>query len=172
MPAVNDVEVCSTVAVVPNGLNCSCPHPGIKPKVKMSYMDSMWYFGDQISFAGWKEDHRDDYPSPSDYPEHWIASHHKPVFGMTLDGKLFVSSADMFVIAGHYPHLTMKEFGKILFRDLHIKLMAMLEPPPGCVQIPLSCFSKPDRVGLPGPLGYDIFGLHEGWTAEKVEKLC
>jgi hypothetical protein len=45
----------------------------------------------------------------------------------------------------------------------------MFEPPPGCVQIPLECFAKPDRMGLPGPLGYDIFGPHEGWCAEKVE---
>jgi hypothetical protein len=168
MPAVKAVEVCSTVAVVPKGLNCSCPHPGNKPMVKMSYVNAMWYFGDQLSFAGWKDD-RDEYPSPNDYPEKWIGSHHTPVIGLTLDGKLYVSSADMFEIAGYYPHITMKQFMRIWFRDFNIKLMAMLEPPPDCVQIPRSCFSKPDRMGLPGPLGYDIFDLHEGWPAEKVE---
>jgi hypothetical protein len=167
MPAVNAVEVCSTVAVVPKGLKSSCPHPVNKPMVKMPYADFMWFYGDQISFAGSK-DERDDYPGPNDCPEKWIGSHHTPVIGLTLDGKLYVSSADMFEIAGHYPHLTMKEY-MIWFGDLKIKLMAMSEPPPDCVQIPRSCFSKPDRMGLPGPLGYNIFGLHEGWDIEKVE---
>jgi hypothetical protein len=171
MPAVNAVEVCSTVAVVPKGLKCSCPHPGNKPMVKMPFVgtgNAMLYFSHQLTFAGMKDD-SDEYPSPSDYPEKWIGSHHTPVIGLTLDGKLYVSSADMFEIAGHYPHITMKQFQRIWFGDLKIKLMAMSEPPPDCVQIPRSCFSKPDRMGLPGPLGYDIFGLHEGWPAEKVE---
>jgi hypothetical protein len=72
-------------------------------------------------------------------------------------------------IAPSYEHITMKEFMEIFFQDLKIKLVAMFKPPPGCVQIPFSCFALPDCMGLPGPLGYNMFGLHEGWSTEKVE---